>query len=69
MPVFGHTADITHVIQPDLTRRGLGSRMLNYLEAKGKLQDITTIFASISSRNEARIRSIPSTVFQSAIGW
>ena len=56
MPVFRHTAEITYFIQPDLTRRGLGSRMLSYLEAKGKFQGITTILASISSRNEASIR-------------
>jgi phosphinothricin acetyltransferase len=53
---FRHTAEITYFIRPDLTGKGLGSRMLRYLETAGKSQGITTILASISSLNEGSIR-------------
>jgi phosphinothricin acetyltransferase len=56
MPAFLHTADITYFIRPDLTGKGLGSKMLDRLEDEGKQQGITTILASISSLNEESIR-------------
>ncbi|MFA4849882.1 MAG: N-acetyltransferase family protein [Methanoregula sp.] len=56
MPAFRHTAEITYFIRPDLTGKGLGSQMLNYLETAGKTQQIATILASISSLNERSIR-------------
>ncbi len=56
MPVFRHTAEITYFIRPDLTGKGIGSRMLEHLEDEGRQRGITTILASISSRNEGSIR-------------
>ena len=56
MPAFRQTAEITYFIQPDMTGKGLGTRMLRHLEAAGKAQGITTILASISSLNEGSIR-------------
>jgi L-amino acid N-acyltransferase YncA len=56
MPAFSHTAEITYFVQPGMTGRGLGSKMLAYLEAEGKKRGISCILASISSRNEGSIR-------------
>lgn len=56
MPAFRNTAEITYFIRPDLTGKGIGSRMLAKLEAEGKNYGITTILASISSLNEGSIR-------------
>lgn len=56
MPAFRHTAEITYFIRPDLTGKGLGSKMLALLEDEGKRQGITTILSSISSLNEGSIR-------------
>lgn len=56
MPAFRHTAEITYFIRPDLTGRGLGTKMLRHLEAAGKARGITSILASISSLNEGSIR-------------
>jgi L-amino acid N-acyltransferase YncA len=56
MPAFRHTAEITYFIRPDLTGKGLGSKMLARLEHEGNLQGITTILSSISSLNERSIR-------------
>jgi phosphinothricin acetyltransferase len=56
MPAFRQTAEITYFILPGLTGKGLGSRMLAYLEDEGRKMGITTILASISSLNEGSIR-------------
>jgi phosphinothricin acetyltransferase len=56
MPAFRHAAEITYFVRPDLTGKGLGSKMLARLEEEGKQQGITTILASISSLNEQSIR-------------
>ena len=56
MPVFRHTAEITYFLGPDLTGKGIGARMLAYLEAEGADKGITTLLASISSLNEGSIR-------------
>ncbi|MFA4876711.1 MAG: N-acetyltransferase family protein [Methanoregula sp.] len=56
MPTFCHTAEITYFIRPELTGKGLGSRMLDHLQKKAEEQGITTILASISSLNEGSIR-------------
>lgn len=56
MPAFRHTAEITYFIRPEMTGKGLGTAMLEHLEAAGKEQGITTILASISSLNEGSIR-------------
>ena len=56
MPAFHHTAEITSFIRPDQTNRGVGTRMLGFLEYQGKKQGISIILASISSLNEGSIR-------------
>jgi L-amino acid N-acyltransferase YncA len=56
MQAFRHTAEITCFIRPDLTGKGLGTRMLAFLESEGKKLGISTILASISSLNEGSIR-------------
>ncbi len=56
MPAFAHTAEITYFVRPGLTGKGLGSRMLAYLETGAREKGILTILASISSLNEGSIR-------------
>jgi phosphinothricin acetyltransferase len=56
IPAFRYAAKITYFVKPDLTGKGLGSKMLDYLESKGKKQGIGTILASISSLNDGSIR-------------
>jgi phosphinothricin acetyltransferase len=56
MPAFAHTAEITYFVQPGLTGKGLGSRMLACLETEGRKKGISVILASISSLNEGSIR-------------
>jgi L-amino acid N-acyltransferase YncA len=56
MPVFRHTAEVTCFIRPDQTGKGLGTKMLAFLETEAKKQGISTILASISSLNEGSIR-------------
>ena len=56
MPAFRHTAEVTYFLRPEMTGRGLGSRMLAGLETEGKKRGITSILASISSLNEGSIR-------------
>lgn len=56
MPAFSHTAEISYFVRPELTGRGLGSLILERLEAAGKERDISCILAGISSVNEGSIR-------------
>ncbi|WP_370574264.1 N-acetyltransferase family protein [Methanomethylovorans sp.] len=56
MPAFSHTAEITYFIRPELTGKGLGSQMLDFLIAEGKKYGISHVLASISSLNEGSIR-------------
>ena len=56
MPAFRHTAEITYFIRQGETGKGLGTKMLGFLETEGKRQGISTILASISSLNEGSIR-------------
>lgn len=56
MPAFACTAEVTCFIRPDLTGKGLGTRILANLEEAGRKQGISTILASISSLNEGSIR-------------
>lgn len=56
MPSFRHTAEITYFIRPGCTGKGLGAKILDYLEEQGKTQGIGTILACISSQNEGSIR-------------
>lgn len=55
MPTFAKTAEITYFIHPDHTGKGVGTKLLNYLEIEGMKKGITNILANISSLN---LRSI-----------
>lgn len=56
MPAFKHTAEITYFISPGMTGRGIGSKLLEYLENKASSCSISCILASISSLNDGSIR-------------
>ncbi len=56
MPTFAHTAEVTYFLRPECTGKGLGSRMLAWLEAEGKKRGISCLLASIASLNEGSIR-------------
>lgn len=55
-PVFAHTAEVTFFIRPEDTGKGLGARMLHYLEEEAKRQGISVILSNISSLNGGSIR-------------
>jgi L-amino acid N-acyltransferase YncA len=56
MPTFAHTAEATYFLRPECTGKGLGSRMLTWLEAEGKKQGISCLLVSIGSLNEGSLR-------------
>ncbi|MCK9631256.1 MAG: N-acetyltransferase family protein [Methanoregula sp.] len=56
MAAFRHTAEVTYFLRPEMTRKGLGTRMFEYLETAGRKQEITSLLASISSLNDGSIR-------------
>lgn len=51
MSTFSQTAEVTYFVNPEHTGKGIGKRMLNYLEEEGKRKGITNILANISSLN------------------
>lgn len=55
IPTFSQTAEITYFIEPEYTRRGIGSTMLKHLVDEAKQKGISSILASISSLNEGSI--------------
>jgi phosphinothricin acetyltransferase len=55
MPSFSHTAEASYFLRPELTGKGLGSRILECLEAGGKERGISCILAGISSLNDGSI--------------
>ena len=56
VPAFRHTAQIAYFVRPDRTGRGIGRKMLTYLEEEGRNAGISCILAEISSQNEGSIR-------------
>lgn len=48
---FRHTAELTCFVHPDHLRKGVGSMLLRYLVAQGAKKGVTTLLASVSSRN------------------
>jgi len=56
MPTFSHTAEVTYFIHPDHTGKGLGKKLLAFLEKGGVEKGITTILANISSLNPISIK-------------
>lgn len=55
MPTFSQTAEITYFIRPEHTGKGIGKKLLEYLEEEGKKRGITNILANISSLNPGSI--------------
>jgi phosphinothricin acetyltransferase len=55
MPTFAKTAEITYFIHPDHTGKGIGTKLLGFLEKEGMKKGITNILASISSLNPRSI--------------
>lgn len=53
---FAATAEISYFIMHEHTGRGLGGRMLGYLEEGAQRKGIVNILASVSSLNEGSIR-------------
>ena len=51
MSAFSKTAEITYFIHPDLTGKGIGTKLLRLLEKEGMQKGITNILANISSLN------------------
>jgi L-amino acid N-acyltransferase YncA len=55
MPTFSRVAEITYFIGPEHTGKGIGTSMLKYLVEEARKKNITSILASISSRNQRSI--------------
>ncbi len=47
-----HAAEVSYFLAPEHTGKGLGSRLLDYLEEQAARKDITILLASVSSENE-----------------
>jgi len=56
MPVFSHTAEITYFLHPDHTGKGLGKRLLEFLETEGREKGVSVILANISSLNPGSLK-------------
>lgn len=55
-PAFRRTGVLTYFLAPEATGRGLGSRLLDRLDADAKKKGMTMLVANMSSKNEASIR-------------
>jgi L-amino acid N-acyltransferase YncA len=55
MPTFSRTAEVTYFIHPDYTGKGLGKKLLGFLEKGAVEKGIANILASISSLNPRSI--------------
>ena len=56
IPAFRGTSEITYFIKPDMTSRGLGPLLLEYLLEEARSRGIKNILAAISSINQGSIR-------------
>ena len=56
IPVFRKTSVISYFVDPKYTGKGIGHKMLDYLERAALKKGITIILAEISSFNELSIR-------------
>ncbi len=54
-PAFAQTAEVTYFIHPDHTGKGLGKRLLGFLEKGALEKGITNLLASISSLNPGSV--------------
>jgi L-amino acid N-acyltransferase YncA len=55
-PTSSHVAEISYFVAPEATGRGIGSKMLAELEARGRERGIRTLLAGISALNEGSLR-------------
>jgi L-amino acid N-acyltransferase YncA len=58
LDTFSHSAEVTIYFRPQDTNKGLGSQILQFLEAEGKKKGISCLLVSISSKNEGGIRHV-----------
>lgn len=56
MSTFSQTAEVSYFISPDVTAKGLGTRMLTHFIEGAKAKKIESIIASISSLNEVSLK-------------
>ena len=56
MATFSHTAEATYFLHPDHTGKGLGKRLLEFLEKGAVEKGITNILVHISSLNPKSIK-------------
>ncbi len=55
IPSFSRTAEITYFLEPGFTGQGIGKTLLEYLVARGRSKNVTSILASVSSLNQRSI--------------
>ena len=55
MPAFSKTAEITYFLHPDHTGKGIGKKLLDYLEKGAREMSLENILASISSLNDGSV--------------
>ena len=55
MPAFSHAAEISIFIHPECKGTGIGRSLVELLVGEAKKMEISSILASISSRNEGSI--------------
>jgi L-amino acid N-acyltransferase YncA len=56
VPSFSGTAEITYFVKQEFTRKGIGKKLLEYLIAAGRGNNLTSILASVSSLNEGSLK-------------
>lgn len=56
MPAFSQTAEISYFIHPAYTGKGLGKKLLDFLEKDARVKGVTNILANISSLNPNSIK-------------
>jgi L-amino acid N-acyltransferase YncA len=56
IPAFSKTAEISYFLHPDYTGKGLGEKLLAYLEKGAQDKGVKNILASISSLNPGSLK-------------
>jgi L-amino acid N-acyltransferase len=69
LDTFNRAGDVGYFLLPEHTGHGLGSRLLELLETDARELGITTLLASISSRNEQSLAFHESRGFRTVGRW